>query len=245
MANESQFLQDGLRIDHTPASALTGGKMIQIASVPVMTAEAIAASAAGAVAPCGVFRGPHTATVGNVGDNVWWDADGTPVGGTNDGAFTTNAADGDWWVGTLVKAAAATDATCDIALGRVNPEIPAWTGLTHFLTAADLTLVAATHSGGVIHVTHDAGTDTKITMPAGVAGMEWIVQNDDADGANGMWLLPNGTEIIAGANLTLANGQDAKNTLLTSKRGDYLHVICDVSATSWRCVAKRGIWLCE
>jgi len=240
MANESQFLQDGLRLDHTPASALTGGKMIQIGSVPVMTAEAIAASAAGAVAIGGVFRGPHTATIGNVGDNVWWDANGTPVGGSADGAFTADASVGDWWVGTLVKAAAATDATCDFALGRVNRELPAWTGKTHIKTALDLTLTAADHSGGVVHVTADAKT---ITLPTGVAGMEFIVQNDVADAGAKVSVALDGNEIIAGALLTIAATKLADLTKLTGLRGDYLHLICNVAATSWRCVAKRGIWV--
>ena len=245
MANVSQALHAGESIDHTPASAVTAGNIIQLGAIAAFAPEGIAASVLGAVATRGVLRVPHTATLGNIGDNVWWDTDGTPYGGTNDGAATTNAAAGDFWIGTLLRATGVTDSTCDVALNQVNPNLPAWQGKTHFKVVADTTLVAATHSGGVIHVGPDAGADTVITLPAAVAGMDYIVQNDAADGGLYLKVAPNGTEIFAGANLTLTNGQDAFLTLLTGVRGDYLWLVANVNATSWRVVAKRGIWACS
>jgi len=243
MANLSAYLQEGESIDHTPASAVAAGSLIQLAGKGVaFSPRRIAASALGAVAVTGVLRCPATATVGNVGENVWWDNNGTPAvtGGTTDGAATTNAAAGDFWIGTLVKALAATDGVADVALNRENPNLPAFIGKTHIATAVDLTLTAADHSGAVIHVTADAKT---ITLPTGVVGMEFIIVNDVADAGALVTVDLDGNEIIAGANLTIAATKTANLTKDTSIRGDFLHLVCNVAATSWRCVNKRGIWV--
>jgi hypothetical protein len=244
MANKSDALQLGNAIDHTPVGAVTAGKIIQVGNLNAFAPRAIAAAELGSIQVANeVIRGPYVGGIANVGDNVWWDANGTPYGGAADGAFTTNAAAGDWWVGTLVAPTVAASATCDIALNRETPGLPAWQNKTHFTTAADLTLVAATHSGGVIHVTKDAGLDTKITLPTGVVGMDFVIQTDEADAVSLLQIDLDGNEIIAGANLTIAATKLALNTLLTSKRGDFLHLVCNVAATSWRCVGKRGIWV--
>ena len=243
MANASKYLQEGRSIDYTPTSAVTGGQILQVGNLSAFATEDIAATVLGEVMVEGVIRAPYVGGIANAGDNVWWDANGTPYGGAADGAFTTIAANGDWWVGILVGATTATDAACDIALNRETPGLPAFQNKTHITTAADLTLVAATHSGGVIHVTPDAQTDTKITLPTGVVGMDYVVVYDGADGGNLTQVDLDGNEIIAGQNLTIAATKIACNTKATSKRGDFLHLVCNVAATSWRCVAKRGIWV--
>lgn len=243
MPNISQYLQEGRVIDYVPAAAIYAGNIVNLGGLSGFTPRDVAASALGALAVTGVIRGPYVGGAANIGQNVWWDANGTPYGGEADGAFTCNAAAGDWWVGTLVKAAAAHDATCDIALNLANPNLPAWPNRAHILTAEDLSLVAATHSGGVVHVLADAGTDTKITLPTGVVGMDYIIVNDEADGGNKLQVDLDGNEIVAGANLTIAATKIATLTKATSVRGDYLHLICNVAATSWRCVGRRGIWV--
>ena len=241
MANISRFLNEGVHVDYTPTAATYAGNIVQIGSVCAVAAQDIAASALGAVAVSGVIRAPYVGgVVANIGDNVWWDADGTPYGGAADGACTTAAASGDWWVGTLVAATSATGTTCDVALNLENPNLPAWIGKTHFTTAADKTVTAADHSGSVYHVTVDAKT---ITLPVGVVGMDYIVQNDVADGGALVTVDLNGNEIIAGANLTIAATKTANNTKLTANRGDYLHLVCNAAASSWRCVGKRGVWV--
>lgn len=247
MSNISQFLRDGQHLDYTPAAASYAGNVVNLGRVAGFLPRDIGASALGTAMVSGVIKVPATATLGNIGDNVWWDANGTPVGGTTDGACSTNAyacqASADFWLGTLVKALAVGDGQAHVAINKANPNLPAWTDKAHFLTAVDASLVAATHSGGVMHVTADVGFDTVILTPAGVVGMDFIIQNDDADGVLELTVGPNGTEIYAGMNLTNANGEDSYLTQDTSIRGDYLHLVCDVATTSWRCVGKRGIWL--
>lgn len=116
-------------------------------------------------------------------------------------------------------------------------------GKTRVATAVDLTLTAADHSGAVIDVTADAGTDTKITLPVGVVGMDFVIRNEEADAGNLLQVDLNGNEIIEGANLTIAATKLANLTKATSKKGDYIHLVCNVAATSWRCVSKRGTWV--
>jgi len=242
MANISRYLHEGASIEYTPAAATYAGNIINLGSVCAFSPVDIAASAVGAVAVTGVIRAPYAGGIANIGDNIWWDANGTPYGGAADGACIRNAVAGDWWVGTLVRAVVAASTTCDVAINLVNPNLPAWQGKTHFLYVADTTLAAATESGGVVHVTADVGFDTEITLPTGVVGMDWVIQNDEADGILGLQVTLDGAEVAAGANLTVAGGGTATNTLATSNRGDYLHLVCNVAATSWRCVGKRGIW---
>jgi len=247
MANVSQYLQEGEMIDHTPVGAVTAGNILQVGALSVFAPQDIAAGILGAVAVKGVIRAPYVGGavggIANIGDNVWWDANASPYGtATADGAIVARGSLGDWWVGTLVRAAGATSNTCDVALNKVNPNLPAWTNRVHFTTAADLTLVEATHSGGVIHVTADVGTDTAITLPNGVVGMEFIIQNDQANGGNGLQVIMDAGDSVRGCNLTLGAGATITNTLGTSVRGDYLHLECTVAASAWRCVAKRGTW---
>ncbi len=201
----------------------------------------IAAAATGSLQVAGVVRGRNAAVVGNEGVNLYWDADGDPVSGdAGSGAYTTSAVDGDWWVGTLTADLAATDEWCYYALNEPNPLLPAWQDRAHFATAVDLDFVEATHSGGVIHVTADAKT---VTLPTGVAGMEAIVVNDVADGGALVTVDLDGNEVIRGANLTIAATKTANNTKATAKQGDYLHLVCTVAGTAWRCIGKRGIWV--
>lgn len=244
MANIHRFLQEGCSLDYTPSSAVAAGELIQVnSSIAAVSPLDIAADAKGAVIVAGVIRAPFVGSlVGNPGDNVWWDINGTPYGGAADGACTLTAANGDFWVGTLVAATSATGNTCDVALNVVNPNLPAWQNKTHFSDANGETLTAATHSGGVFHVTADAQT---ITLPAGVGGMDFIIVNDVADGGALVTVDLDGNEIIAGANLTIALTKKALNTKVTANRGDYLHLVCNVAGTSWRCVEKRGIWVTD
>ena len=242
MSNISQFLQAGENIGHTPAALVSAGNIIQVGALSAFASHDIAAGVLGAVAVSGVIQGPYVGQIANVGDNVWWDANGTPYGGAATGAFTTLGTAGDWWVGTLVAPTSVTGTTCDIALNVENPNLPAWPHKTHITTAVDLAVSAATHSGCVLHVT---AADKTITTPAtGVEGMEFIVQNDMADGATKLIVdLLHATEHQEGANLTIANTKTADLTKLTSVRGDFLHFRCCVATAAWVVLNKRGIWV--
>jgi hypothetical protein len=243
MSNLFTYLSGGKALDHTPASALTGGQLIQLAGkMAAITTQPIAASTLGSVQVGGCWSGPYVGNACNVGDNLWWDSNGTPYGGSTTGALTNLGTDGNWWVGTATKAAAANDASIEFALNLENPTQPNWIGRTFFTSATSITMVEATHSGAVIEITDDAQT---VTLPAGVVGMEYIVVNRVVDGGALLTVDLDGTEIIRGANLSIANGKKALNTKVTQVQGDYLHLVCNVGTTAWRVIAKRGTWVTD
>jgi len=240
MANLFSYLSAGDVLDHTPASALTGGQIIQLAGkMAAIPSVPIAASTLGSVNIGGRWKGPYIGSVCNVGDNLWWDANGTPYGGTTDGALTNLGADGDWWAGTVTKAPTLNDATIEFALNVVNPTQPAWVGRTFIKTAVDLTMVEATHGGAVIEVT---ALNKTITLPTGVVGMEYIIVSRYVNATSLLTVDLDGNEIIRGAALTIAATKTALNTAATSVQGDYLHLVCTVAATAWKCIGKRGTW---
>ena len=196
--------------------------------------DAIAASGVGSVSYSGVHTlAALTTDVWEDGDPLWWDLTNLKL--TRIGSCLHRFA------GRAVGAKVATTQLSALVALNERGDLPEdlidreW-----FDSAVDLTMVAATHSGGVVNLTADAKT---VTLPVGVVGMELIIRNGVADAGALVTVDLNGNEIIAGANLTIAATKTALNTKLTAKKGDLLHLVCNVAATSWRCVRRRGIWV--
>jgi len=197
--------------------------------------DAIAASGVGSVSYSGVHTlAALTTDVWEDGDPLWWDA--TNVRLTRLGLPTLPFA------GLAAGPKVTLAAVADVRLNDRGNLPEEMLHNTMVDTAVDLTLAAATHSGGVIRVTADAKT---ITLPIGVVGMEWTIVNACADGAALVTVDLNGNEIIAGANLTIAATKTANNTKATARRGDFIHLVCNVAATSWRCTKRRGVWVTD
>ncbi len=167
-----------------------------------------------------------------VGEPLWWNPATAKLTRLGDPTYRFAG------IATAAKVAT-TQTTAKIMLNCRDGVYEGLLNRAHIDTAIDLTLVAATHSGGVIRVT----AEKTVTMPTGVASMGWIIYNDQADGGGAVTVDLDGTEIIAGANLSIANGKTAINTKATAKRGDFLHLRCNVAATSWVCVSRRGTWV--
>lgn len=242
MQLKTEYYKEGKALGHTAASAITAGDPTSLSgkSVIGVPQSDIASGDADSLEVSGLFRGWSDGSFGNVGDNVWYDSNGDPLNGTaGSGAYTTDATAGDYWVGTLAAPLVATDEAAYIRWGVQNPDLPAWPNRTHVKTAVDLTYVAATHSGLVIHVTADAKT---VTLPTGVVGMEAIVVNDVADAGALVTVDLDGNETIQG-NLTIAATKTANLTKATSIRGDFLRLVCTTAAGIWRCSEKRGTWV--
>jgi len=244
MANpKARIWKPGDVIDYTNTSTLlSGGTPTQLSDgiVGIPPSDIAATTGKGVLQVEGIIAIEATTSVGNVGDNVWYDENGSPYGGTaSSGAASTDATVGDYWIGTLAAAKGATDKLAYVRLNKVNPALPPWINKTHIKTAIDLTWAAATHNGMVIHVTADAKT---LTMPVGVAGMECILQNDVADAGSKLVLDFNGNETLEG-NLAIAATKTADLTKLTSIRGDYIHIRCETAASLWVCLAIRGTWV--
>jgi predicted RecA/RadA family phage recombinase len=106
-------------IDYTPGSAVTGGDIVVIGSIPFLATADIAANAKGSLAAEGVWKVPKETGALTAGDAIYWHTDGSPVTGTASsgaangtassgylmGPATADAASGDSYVYVLATAA--------------------------------------------------------------------------------------------------------------------------------------------
>ena len=238
---EAKIHKTGDVVDYTPASALTGGQVVQIdqdrAAVPD---NDIAASELSTVRVKGIFEILAAAVLGNVGDVVGWDEDGDPVGGTaGSGAATTSLVDADFILGSLTAALTATDGKAYVALNEFAPDRPAWANRVHELKSDNYT-VDVQDSGKVIHIATDAKT---FTLPDCTTcfGLEVIIVNDGADAAVAVNISPAAADKIMGPDIAGTDDKDQINTKTTAKRGDYMHLRSEGTA-GWWIIEKRGTW---
>lgn len=185
----------------------------------------------------GIFEFPCTNVAGNIGDNVWWDANGTPVGGSTTGAATTYGPAGDYWIGRLAKAHTTSQATCLVDLNKVNPMLPAWPNRLHEAIAGGATLDAE-DNGKVLWCATDAAT---ITLPAYTVGLDVVIVNYAADGGALLNIDLDNSDKFMGANLTGSDGGILSNTKATQLRCDYVH-LRGYDADGILVVEKRGVW---
>lgn len=106
MTLQATFRQDGLSIDYTPGSAVDAGTPVSQQGYVGIPKVDIAANALGALAVTGLFDFVKVTGALAVGDVIYWDSDGDPVGGTaGTGAATGVEANGDFVLGTCTAAA--------------------------------------------------------------------------------------------------------------------------------------------
>ncbi|MCP4712484.1 MAG: DUF2190 family protein [Planctomycetes bacterium] len=122
MAAKARIYKSGNTVDHTPAGAVTGGTPTDIGGGLVgVPSQDVAASSEAGFRVSGVFAIACTSATGSAGDNVYWDSDGDPYGGTaGTGACTTDVSASDLWLGKLTAASAATDADSYVLLNGVD-----------------------------------------------------------------------------------------------------------------------------
>lgn len=235
---------EGNMVDYTPTVAKTGGQPVLFGGRVGMPVQDLAANVKGALQVTGDVSGVATADIGNAGDNIWWDIDGDPVGGTaGTGAFTTIASAGDWRAGVLRQDKAAADTTALFGLNAENPGQPAWATRVHE-TKSDNYTVDILDTGKVIHVDTDAKA---ITLPAIATGCDIIFVNDGADGAVAVNIDPAAADKIQGPDIAGADNKDLINTKATAIRGDFVHLVGNDNADGWIVgpYGMRGIWATE
>ena len=109
--------------DHTPGSDVTAGVPIEVNGRAAVAANDITASEKGAIQTKGLFLIVQKAEAISQGDDVWWDADGDPVGGTaGTGAATATpqTAAGDFYLGSCRQASVAADETVVVDLNAYS-----------------------------------------------------------------------------------------------------------------------------
>jgi predicted RecA/RadA family phage recombinase len=105
-------------IDYTPSSAVYGGDVIIINGGAYIAPVDIAANRPGVLARVGGrWIGPKTTAHGfAVNDDIYWDADANPSGGTVGTGAWSRVASGNTLAGKVTAAAAADAATVEFAL---------------------------------------------------------------------------------------------------------------------------------
>jgi len=244
MTVKAQNHKPGDMMDYTEpgSAAVTGGTPTQITDAIVgIPPSDIAKSGSDSLQIGGIIKIEATTSKGNAGDNVWYDSNGSPYGGTaSSGAATTDASVGDFWIGTLAKDKSATDTHAYVFLNKENLRLPSWQNWTHELQTATKTLDAQ----DVNKVQHDLTDNAVITLPATVAGLKYRIQNDADDGGAKLSISPNANDKIMGADLAGVDNKDLINTKATQIRGDFVELTGD-GADGWFVTDMRGIWAAE
>lgn len=241
---EARIVLAGNVRNFTAAATYVGGQVVQLGGLAGIIQEAagLVSGKKGSYVVEGIAKVRNVAIAGNKGDNVWWDEDGTGVDG-NEGACTTNAAVGDFWLGTLAEDLAATDTEAEVALNKVTPDLPAFVNRTHVKKTADYTVLGV-DNGKVIHCDGSAEADDiiVITMTAIATlgdGFSCVIQNDAADGESQITIEVAAADAFLNP-AALDDGDTLDNTLATAIRGDY--VILRSTAAGWYVEESRGTW---
>lgn len=221
---EAIFKHDGSSVDYTPAAAVTGGDVVVIGDRIGIAKLDIAANALGALATVGVFAMLKVTGAITDGQDLFWDVDGTPIGGSTTGAITTEAVGP--WVGTAIGSAASGDTTVDVALGQERPESLE----ANIADPGDAGAIPVLKSGHVNIVT--AGAETRTLAAPTYAGQSLLI-GLDTDG---------GDAVITCAT---AVNQTGNNTLTAADAGDAIELVAvKVGANiRWRVRSNDGVAL--
>jgi predicted RecA/RadA family phage recombinase len=163
---QATFVQDGRSIDHTPVSAVVAGQVVVQGPLVGIAKGAIAAGALGALAVEGVFDIVQAAVTFAVGQAVYWDADGDPVGGTQGTGAAVESATGNTFMGFALAATLATDETVRVALRSVE------SSAAETLSLGDLGDVGAVayDAGRILVADGDSYEDRALTGPLTLSG---------------------------------------------------------------------------
>lgn len=239
MFTEANVNKEGDVLDYTPTSAVVGGQVLQIGALAAIAQRDIAANVLGSVVIDGLAEFRAAAVVGEAGDPVGWDEDGTGVDG-NTGALTVDPATWDFVVGSLAKDLAAADGRAFVRLNRFSPTKPYWPGKV-YETKTDNYTVDAEDAGKVLCIATDAKAFTLPAYAAGFVGFEITFVNTGASGNNILTISPNSSDKIMGPDIAGTDDKDYINTKATAKRWDYVTLRAD-GANGWWIVARRGTW---
>ena len=225
---QARFIHTGNVIDYTPGSAVGAGDVIVLGNTIAIAKLDIAANVLGALATRGVFDGVKATGAINLGDAVYWDADGDPVGGeAGSGAFTTTAA-GNIYAGRAVAAALEAAETVLFEL-RETDILNA--GLSNSIVdPGDAGAIAVTRSGTCPLLT--AGAETRTLAIPSFAGQQ-VSLALKTDGGNCV------VTAASGVNVT------GNNTLTFDNAGEHI-LLAGIevgAALAWRVVANDGVGL--
>jgi len=221
---EAIFKQDGKSVDYTPSVAVTAGDVVVIGDRIGIAKLSIAADALGALATCGVFAMLKVTGAITDGQDLYWDVDGTPIGGSTTGAVTTEAVGP--WIGTAIGAAASGDTTVDVAFEQNRPEPLA----AVIDDPGDAGAIPVARSGSVQIVT--AGAETRTLAIPTYAGQTLAIG-----------FKTDGGDCVITADVAV--NQTGNNTLTLADAGDAIELVAieKAAALVWRVRSNDGVGL--
>lgn len=159
---QATFIQGGDTIDYTPSAAVSAGDVVVQGGFVGVAKTDIAASTLGALAVNGVFDVDQNAEVITAGSAVYWDSDGSSVGGIASNGAATATASGNTFMGFALALTAADDEKVRIALRSaetVAGGVATATSITGTASTLPIAGLAVTSgSGGAVILAGGAGT---------------------------------------------------------------------------------------
>ncbi len=105
----SRVVDEGEYIPYTPVSAVYGGDIVVVGTIPLLAESDIAAAELGNLACEGIWKMPKDSSSFTAGDAVYWDSDGNPVTGTAGTGAASSTATGNNLIGFVTADAASGD----------------------------------------------------------------------------------------------------------------------------------------
>lgn len=204
---QATFVQEGLSIDHTPALDVVGGDVVIIGSLVGIAKRAITALKLGAIALTGVFDVVQAAVVFTAGDAVYWDADGSPVGGEVESGAATSSATANIFMGFALATTEATDATVRLVLRSVEASAAETLSLGQL---GDVGAVVYT-AGHIVVADGDSYEDVPVSGDGTLSGTGVLAINSFA----AMPTIPSATVVAAGDSQATATEIATGFTLVT------------------------------
>lgn len=216
------YQDEGESIDYTPGSAVYGGDIVVVGTIPMLVLTDIAASAKGSVKATGVWKVPKKTGAVVIGDAIYWDADGDPVTGTaGTGAASTTGTDG-YKIGDAVLASASGD---DFVYVRANPA-----PMTLGRGGTEAANIKGIYYSGTIAVAVPSITDPDIAkVDVDVSAMTFAPAVGDAVIAIPLAALPTnarlqGAQVSATDTVQVTFGSEGGNVTGASKNFGFLFV---------------------
>lgn len=224
---QARVLSGGRQVDYTPGTAKSAGSVVVANGLVGIVANDIAANTLGALHVGAVAAVVKATGAVQLGEAVYWNATGNPVGGTaGSGAATTTAA-GNMFLGYAVLAAGSSDEVVQVLMVQIN-SITVHSPLSNLITdPGNTAAIPVTNSGHVQIVTAGAETRT-LAAPTFVGQQLLICMKTDG-----------GDCVIAVATTVNSTGN---NRITLNDAGDniLLHAIQNGSNIRWRVTVNDG-----
>lgn len=218
-----KFIAQGDAIDHTAsADAVAGDVVVTSAAIVGVTPTAVdySESTAAALQVEGVYDFPQAAEVITIAQDVYWDADGNPYGGTASSGAATATAEGNTYLGICL--ATTTNTTSYVRVKRVIVPQKEVAPMRVATVAVGGTAQANANAIPVGFTLVTGADDTAaIKLPAAAAGLVCVVKNGVANKI--LKVFPNTADTINNA---------AANAVYNQTNGAF-RVYVAYNATDW------------